>query len=161
MGATGVDPDEGQGDASARLKPEMASRRLLVLAFVRQYIERWKRSPSYGEIAAGVGVGRARAHQLVRRLVADGQLLRTPGPRGLSLPDKRDEAIRQLRELGWSVDEDVETVRRPYTHSKLLDLPPLTYPYRKKSEAGSGRDGKDQGGARARKGNERSPRKGA
>jgi hypothetical protein len=144
MGQTGVEPEYAA--AGARLKPEMASRRLLVLDFVRRYIERWGQSPSYSEIAAGVGIGRARAHQLVRRLVTSGHLLRTPGPRGLALPDQRDEAVRQLRELGWTVDPGAAEARLPYTLSKLLDAPPLTYPGQDRTEATVGGKTGQQGG---------------
>lgn len=110
---------EAQTDASLRLRPEMASRRLLVLAFVRDYINRWGQSPSYGEISNGLAISPTRARQLVKTLVAGGQLTRSPGPRGLSLPTLRDEAIRQLRELGWSVDEDTLRVAAPCAHSTL------------------------------------------
>ncbi|WP_275230908.1 LexA family protein [Novosphingobium album (ex Liu et al. 2023)] len=85
----------------------MASRRLLLLAFVRDYIARWGESPSHGEIASGLGISRTRARQLIKALVRSGQLLHRPGPRGLSLPAQRDEAVRRLRDLGWKVDEDL------------------------------------------------------
>ena len=110
---------EAQSDASLRLKPEMASRRLLVLAFVREYITRWGQSPSYGEISNALAISPTRARQLVKALVASGQLIRSPGPRGITLPTLRDEAIRQLRELGFSVDEDILTLRAPCAHSTL------------------------------------------
>ena len=110
-------------DGCHRLKPEMASRRLLVLAFVREYFARWGSSPSYGEIAAALATNRSRVRDAVRQLVRAGQLLRVPGPRGLILPDIRDQALRQLRELGWHVDDGARTV----THSTLLARPPLDY----------------------------------
>lgn len=138
-------PGAEHTDAPARLTPGMVSRRLLVLAFVRSYIEQWGASPSYGEIAAGVGVNRARAYQLVRKLVSSGQLLRRPGPRGLTLPDTRDEAVRALRELNWTVDEDLGQALAPYTHSRLIAAPPLTYPH---GDAGDLRNGKTAAGER-------------
>ena len=98
----------------------MTSRRLLVLDFVRTYILRYGGSPSYGEIANGLGISPTRARQLVQALVKSGQLLRTPGPRGLALPALRDEAVRQLRELGWEV-------YAPCADSALQALPPLDY----------------------------------
>jgi DNA-binding MarR family transcriptional regulator len=113
--------------AGMRLKPEMTSRRLLVLAFVRDYLARWGSSPSYGEIANGLGISPTRARQLVKALVASGQLLRRPGPRGLYLPTLRDEAVRQLRELGYVVDEDIFTVCLPCAHSTLPARPMLDY----------------------------------
>lgn len=138
-------PGVERSDAPARLSPGMASRRLLVLAFVRGYIGKWGQSPSYGEIAAGVGVSRVRAHQLVRKLVIDGQLLRHPGPRGLSLPETRDEALRVLRELNWTVDEKAARAAAPFTHSRLIAAPPLTYPHRVSGERGNGRKAEGQG----------------
>lgn len=92
---------EARGPDAPRLRPEMASRKLLVLDFVRDYIARWHASPSYGEIAAGVGISATRAKQLVKALAREGQLLRKPGPRGLSLPEDRDEALRLLEDLGY------------------------------------------------------------
>ena len=108
-----------------RLRPEMASRRLLVLAFVREYIATWGDSPSQREIAAGVGISRARARELIRALVRSGQLLRRAGSRGLELPGRRDEAIRLLRALG---EVELGDIGRPCPKSTLLHLPPLTYP---------------------------------
>ena len=118
---------EGSADASLRLKPEMTSRRLLALAFVRDYIARWGESPSYGEIANGLAISRSRARDLVKALVRSGQLVRSAGPRGLSMPTLRDEAVRQLRELGWTVDEDIGLARAPCTETTLPVLPMLDY----------------------------------
>lgn len=92
------------GDAAAlRLAPDMASLRLLVLSFVRAYIGRWGASPSYGEIAAATRSNRTRVRKAVRSLSDDGLILRAAGPRGLSLPDRRDEALRVLKALGWEI----------------------------------------------------------
>jgi hypothetical protein len=118
MGVSGA--SASQSDASLQLRPEMASRRLLVLAFVREYIGRWSQSPSHGEIANGLSISPTRARQLTKALVASGQLVRSPGPRGLSLPSARDEALRQLRALGYAIDEDIlEAARSPCSHSTL------------------------------------------
>lgn len=114
-------------DASLRLRPEMTSRRLLVLAFVRNYIDRWGESPSYGEIANGLNISATRARQLVKALVKSGQVLRKPGPRGLSLPTQIEDAIRQLRELGWQVDEPHGLALPPCADSSLLAPPMLDY----------------------------------
>lgn len=92
------------GDATAlRLAPDMASLRLLVLSFIRAYIGRWGASPSYGEIAAATRSNRTRVRKAVRSLSDDGLILRAAGPRGLSLPDRRDEALRVLKALGWEI----------------------------------------------------------
>jgi hypothetical protein len=101
-GTTGV---SSEGAATPlRRSPQMAKLRLQVLAFVRAYIIRWGEGPSWGEIAEGTGTNRTRVKWTVRQLVAQGLLLRAPGVRGLMLPDRRDEAIRILRALGWVVD---------------------------------------------------------
>lgn len=105
----------------------MASWRLLVLAFVREYIDRWGHSPSYGEIAAGLSSNRTRVRKAVRSLERDGLVLRAPGPRGLTLPTVRDEAVRQLRALGFIVDEDCLQVKAPVTDPPLLPPAALDY----------------------------------
>ena len=73
--------------SALRQRPEMASLKLLVLKFVQQYIAEWKGSPSLGEIASALATNRTRVRRAIRRLELDGQLVRVPGPRGLSLPD--------------------------------------------------------------------------
>jgi DNA-binding MarR family transcriptional regulator len=105
----------------------MASLRLLVLDFVRSYIGRHGVSPSYGEIAAGLGCGRTSVKRAVKSLVAAGLLLQRPGARGIALPAQRDLAVRLLREHGWNVDEDVQIahVPLPGTKSTLLPTPAL------------------------------------
>ena len=122
-----------------RLAPEMASFRLLVLAFVREYIGAMGESPSYGEIAAKLDSNRTRVKMAVRSLAADGLLIRTGGPRGLQLPSVRDTAIRQLRALGYAVDEDLKYVRHPGVTNRTL-LPPaeLRYPPRGSDEQRDG-----------------------
>lgn len=128
-----------------RLRPDMASRRLQVLAFVRSYISRMNGSPSLGEIAAGIDISRTRARELVKALVREGQLLRRPGPRGLMLPSAIDEAKRQLRELGWQIDEAFVCASAPVppggAHSTLHGPPMLDY----LPPDGEGEDGEDRG----------------
>ncbi len=114
-------------DVPTRLAPTMASFRLLVFAFVRDYIALMGVSPSYGEISNKFDCGPTRAKRAVKSLVRDGLLLRTPGPRGLKLPSMREEAIRQLRDLGFVVDEDVLRVAVSGPKSTLLTTPALDY----------------------------------
>ena len=109
------------------MRPEMSSRRNLVLAFVRDYIGTWRVSPSYGEIAAGLGTNRTRIKEAVRSLVADGHLLRTPGPRGLALPGDEAAAIERLKALGWRVDAEARALAA-VTQSTLPAIPLLDYP---------------------------------
>lgn len=94
-------------DEALRLQPAMASRRLLVLTFIRQYIGRWGASPSISEIAEGTGSGRGGVKAALRALEADGSIVRRPGPRGIALPDRLADAVRQLREAGYIVDGDI------------------------------------------------------
>jgi len=113
-------------DAFARLRPDMSSRRNLVLAFVRDYIGRWQTSPSCGEIAEGVGTSRTTVKRLVRSLVQDGYLLRSAGPRGLALPADEAAAIERLLALGWRIDGQERTARGPdwpLPGADVLDYP--------------------------------------
>lgn len=142
----GVGFNKSAADAVDRpkLAPEMSSRRLLVLAFVRDYLAKWGESPSHGEIAAGLGISRTRSRQHVKALVKSGQLLSRPGPRGLSMPTLRDEAVRQLRELGWTVDDDVGEMRAPCANSTLPGSTLLDYlPSQSDGDVGNGEESRD------------------
>lgn len=113
-----------------RLTPAMASFRLLVLDFVRDYIERQGASPSYGEIAAGLDSNREYVRNAVRSLVRDKLLLQGNSPRSLAMPSQRDAAIRALEGLGFRIDEDARTITKPLTDPPLLPPAALTYPIR-------------------------------
>lgn len=102
-----------------RLRPEMVSLRLHVLDFVRRYLGAWKVSPSYGEIAAALGTNRTRVKDAVKSLVAEGLLLRTPGPRGLAMPSEREAALRVLIALGWTVRKGSHELIAPVTDFPL------------------------------------------
>lgn len=129
-----VRPPRGEGSVPARpkpdraapgrLTPDMASYRGHVLAFIRQYWDEWGQSPSYGEIVGALGGNRNRVKAAVLSLVRDRLILRTPGPRGLRLPDQCEAAIRLLEELGFDIDPDARAVTNP----TLLRKPELTYP---------------------------------
>lgn len=144
---------ENQGAETPRkLAPEMASFRLLVLAFVREYIGAMGQSPSYGEISARLRSNRTRVRNAVKRLVAEGLLMRVPGPRGLKLPSMREEAIRQLREMGWLIVEEHLQALPPgfggvVTKGALLDEPPLDYTPPGRLGPSGGPDGKEEGKA--------------
>ena len=99
-------------ERSLRLLPEMGSRKLLVLTFIRSYIGRWGGSPSISEIAAGTGADRNNIKWILRVLAEEGAIVRRPGARGIALPDKLAEAVRELRAAGYVVDDDV--VRGPF-----------------------------------------------
>lgn len=105
-----------------RLRPEMASFRVLVLRFVRDYITRHQLSPSQGEIVNALDSNRTRVRHALRSLAEDGLILRTPGERGLKLPDEREAALRTLRALGYRIPD------APGPVSTLPDGPELDYP---------------------------------
>ncbi|MGB7407173.1 MAG: hypothetical protein WA908_01590 [Pontixanthobacter sp.] len=114
---------------SGRLSPQMVDFRLLVLSFVRDYIGRWRSSPSYGEIANALDSNKTRVRKAVKSLVGDGMLHRTPGPRGLSLPSMREEALQLLRREGWQVDgSDADAARAGVTDRTLSPPQPSPYP---------------------------------
>ncbi|MBB4611511.1 GntR family transcriptional regulator [Sphingomonas yabuuchiae] len=106
-------------DEQLRLQPAMVSRRLLVLTFIRAYVDRWGGSPSIGEIAQGIGASRTRVQAALRSLEQDKQIIRRPGARGIMLPDRLEEAVRDLRAAGFIVDDDI--VRGPFP---ILPLAP-------------------------------------
>jgi hypothetical protein len=131
--------DKAKPTADLRLGPEMASFRLLVLKFVRDYIGRWGQSPSYGEIANSLHTNRTRIRKAIKSLVAEGMLLNAPGPRGLTMPTAPDDAVRVLRALGWDVEVEGKRLRPPnappsVTHRPLL--PPAALDYIERSSAG-------------------------
>lgn len=127
-----------------RQRPEMASCKLLVLKFVRQYIADWAGSPSLGEIAHALGTNRTRVRRAIKRLEADGQLVRVPGPRGLSLPEEEPLAVRQLRARGWTINPGDRTATAPgsgppsVTKEPLLPPAELDYPPASIPSRGSG-----------------------
>lgn len=92
-----------------RLEPDMRSRKVQALDFIKRYFARWGKSPSLSEIAAALGVSKKRAHGLVRQLSDEEQLRVAAGKsRGITLPD-RDEEISEaellllLRKRGFRV----------------------------------------------------------
>lgn len=108
------------------LRPEMASLKLQVWRFIRDYHAQWKASPSYGEIIAGTGSTRSAVRHAVRQLVAEGRLIRVPGPRGLHLPSACEAALRALEEAGYVIDREAQRVEGPYP--TLMPPAELTYP---------------------------------
>ena len=135
---------DGAAAVPPRLKPDMASFSLLVLAFVREYIGNWGASPSYGEIAHALDTNRERVRQSVKQLIRSGALLRTPGERALVLPEARDEALRILQGLGYSVGLTIQP---------LPVIPLFDYPYGEiggdgQSGEGAKKQGESQSGGR-------------
>lgn len=120
----------------------MASFRALVLGFVRDYLTEWGQSPSYGEIAAGLGSNRTRVKRAVVSLEKAGLLLRTPGTRGLALPDEIERARLTLARAGL-----LHSAASPVTNPTLLPPPALDYPAPVDGKRGQHRHGTSGGGA--------------
>ncbi|KUR80775.1 LexA family transcriptional regulator [Novosphingobium sp. FSW06-99] len=140
------------GDAPAaalRLSPDMVSLRLQVLKFARVYIGMWGEGPSYGEIGQATGASRTAVKKAVRKLAEQGLLLRTPGARGLVLPEARDDALRVLRDLGWTVDADHARIVAPaeggVTNRALQAVAVLDYDGRRLMVGGMRGDGEEKG----------------
>jgi SOS-response transcriptional repressor LexA len=101
-----------------RQSPTAASRRVLALSFIREYFDRHGESPSFGEIAAALGLGCTvkDVSRIVRALDRAGDVVHVPGARrGIRLPDAIDEiatreALLVLRRRGWVVNEGARTV---------------------------------------------------
>lgn len=108
-----------------RLRPDMASFRLLVLDFVRGYLAQWGQGPSYSEIANHLQADRYRVRWAIKRLVKQGRLVQQPGARGLSLPDACGAAARVLVEHGWAIDPARQTATNaPLPGVAMLDYLP-------------------------------------
>lgn len=90
-----------------RLSPEMASRRLQVLAFVRMFHAQHGVGPSLSEMAAAIGTNRARVQGAVRKLAREGRIHYQPGvPRGIRPAESHEEALQLLQSEGWVVNPD-------------------------------------------------------
>lgn len=131
-----------------RLSAERASFRLLLLAFVRDYLTRMGASPSYGEIAAHFGCSRTRVKKAVHEAVRRGELLKGAGQRSLCLPSLRDEAMRLLEEQGFVINPGEKLIwppeaRQGVTNPPLLPPPELDY-VGPRSDRGSGNGSRRQ-----------------
>ncbi len=118
-------PDINMPEGPSRLRPDMASFRLLVLDFVAAYLAKWGQGPSYSEIANHLAADRYRVRWAVKRLVKQGRLVQQPGPRGLAMPDACSAAARVLAEHGWAVDAPTKTATNaPLPRVVVLDYHP-------------------------------------
>lgn len=101
-------------DDRERLTAEMASRAHLALRFIERYWTAHNHSPSYGEIAAGIGVDRFRARDAVRALERTGRVLRKRGKaRGIVLPTRREAVLNELRREGWHINDETSQLFPP------------------------------------------------
>lgn len=115
-----------------RLRPEMASLRLIVLKFITDYIGQWGGSPSYGEIAHGCDTNRDRVKKIVHRLARDGLINHVRGPRGISLPQQEQAAAAHLRKIGYRIDTHQRIIkigRRRFSDTEKPLLPPVELDY--------------------------------
>ncbi|NWK96530.1 hypothetical protein DM806_12835 [Sphingobium lactosutens] len=88
-----------------RLAPEMASRKLQVLDFIRQFYAHHGVGPSLSEIAAAVGTNRSRVQDAIRKLAREGRIHRVPSQtRGIRPAETQEEALRLLQNEGWEVN---------------------------------------------------------
>lgn len=145
--SVGLGVNDRDDQVPPRLTPAMTSRRLLILVFVRDYIQRHGGSPSLREIANAIGTSPIQIKRHLDRLIEKGELVRTPGPRGLGLPTMLDAALRCLREHGILNDQDLMRAGhlRPappgVTEKQLLPPPVLTYHRSIERERGDGKRG--------------------
>lgn len=108
----------GMLEGIPRLSPEMASRKLQVLAFVRLFHAQHGVGPSLSEMAAAIGTNRARVQGAVRKLAREGRIHYQPGvPRGIRPAESHEEALVLLQSEGWVVNPDRFELIQP------LDLP--------------------------------------
>lgn len=158
-------PSTGSGQA-LRLSPEMVSRKLQALDFIKGYIARWGHSPSHAEVGAHLGVSRQRARELVRQLSREAQLRKIPGKRrGLEVIGSGAitvaDAMLRLKEAGWRVDDAAHVAgelqpplaplrdasEQALSNNPLPGLPRLTHD--PPSMTGVGINDKDERGAAA------------
>ena len=91
-------------DDIPRLSPQMASRKLQVLAFIRAYYAAHGVGPSLSEMAAAIGSNRSRVQDAIRKLAAEGRIHRAPGQaRGVRPLSAQEEAVRHVRDAGYLV----------------------------------------------------------
>jgi len=97
-----------------RLTAEMTSRRQLAFRFIERYWATNNRSPSYGEIAAGIGADRDRAREAVKGLVRAGIVNQQPGvPRSITLPSREEAVLAALRREGWRINASLRELIPP------------------------------------------------
>jgi Mn-dependent DtxR family transcriptional regulator len=119
-----------------RLTPDMTSRKLQVVSFVKQYISRWGQWPSYGEIGGAMGISPSTARDAVKRAVRDNLLHREPGSRrgvvktaetrSRLCPTEAAEMLERLREAGVIVMDTAASSATP-TFYPLPISPPFRH----------------------------------
>jgi len=89
-------------NAPLRLTP--TNRKLIALEFIRQFWAKWNASPSLQEIGNALNTTPSHARRYVLKL-AEEQLIeyRPRSPRGITLPSRHSEALRDLLAAGYTV----------------------------------------------------------
>lgn len=98
-------------------------RRHQVLAFIMERLVRERVSPTAAEIARKFQFSEARAKQLIKQLIAEGAVARTPGAkRGLRVCDvseNRHQLQEMMRRLGWCTADPLGPLQPPLPNSQL------------------------------------------
>jgi SOS-response transcriptional repressor LexA len=106
-------------------------RRDQVLAYVVEWIARWRTSPTFADIGRGLDMSESRAKQLVKQLVQRGVLEQTPGAaRSLRVRDVAGARValeHVLRNLGWTAAEPMGDLQVPYPDRQLPISPPFEH----------------------------------
>lgn len=120
-------------DLPKRLTPEMSSRKLQALDLIKHYYLKHGHSPTLGEIAAGLGVSRQRAHALVNALERDDLVRRVRGKsRGIMLMNaaaqvSENDALLKLQAAGWGIAIGDRLLNIPLTDLGLPLAPQLDH----------------------------------
>lgn len=102
-----------------RLTPQMSSRKLQALDFIKRYFAQWGQSPTLNELAAALDVSTKRAHDLVHALATQQMIEHVSGqPRGIRLVDRGEElseadVLVRLARMGWTIGKDGLIVHPP------------------------------------------------
>ena len=110
------------GPAAAR-----PSRKADALAFITRYLVEHGHSPSIGDVAAALKVGRTRAKALIHQLAQDKAIERAPGAqRAISVPGLFDQlVVDRLRADGWTVNPLERSISPPCPQEHLSLMPAL------------------------------------
>ena len=131
-------------DQPLRLTPAMSSRKLLALAFIKEYFAEHAIGPSRREIGNALRISQQHASGLVKALAAEGRIYHRPGATRSIVPlDATAEAVRLLRQAGWKVDDDVMRVAQPDLPLSTL-MGEAVLDYIPDPEVGSGDDWSDE-----------------